>query len=136
MTQKQEQAVQRLIQECNFKPATAKAYIRFKGKCGYCGVELIGGKVNYMAGTIDHLLPRTKYPELIEEEENYILCCVTCNSLKGTLDVLLPGEDPIGMVKNKKDELIGRVKQTLDGKNAEYDQIRIAVEKIVRDGNM
>ena len=56
--------------------------------CEYCGKnELVvyswDQKPNRKdMATVDHFLPRSKYPDLTSEETNFIVACSTCNEKK------------------------------------------------------
>ena len=45
-------------------------------KCAYCGVEVFGNIY------LDNFYPRTKYPDKIACEDNYVLSCASCNMIK------------------------------------------------------
>ena len=56
--------------------------------CEYCGLE---GLVVYPwnkppnrsdMATVDHFLPKSKYPDLANEETNFIVACSKCNESK------------------------------------------------------
>lgn len=48
-------------------------------KCESCGVPLGNEAKKYM---FDHLLEKSVYPELAEEEINIFLCCLDCHTKK------------------------------------------------------
>lgn len=52
--------------------------------CSECG-ELIQYKGDI---TVDHIRPRSKYPDLALERQNLRVLCRSCNSRKGTKDLL------------------------------------------------
>ncbi|MCY4057456.1 MAG: HNH endonuclease [Gammaproteobacteria bacterium] len=58
-------------------------FIRERGKCGYCGRDLIRDRLAYAVGQVDHLLPKGKYGKLANEPDNWVLCCRLCNETKG-----------------------------------------------------
>ena len=104
----QEARIQELTDLFEGRRGTARAYIDFEGRCAFCGRDLIGTPDAYSIGTIDHLLPKSRYPQLCDDEDNKALSCLICNGLKGGSDVLHRDEDPIDMVRNRRDELIKR----------------------------
>ncbi|HEX3045275.1 MAG TPA: HNH endonuclease signature motif containing protein [Bacillota bacterium] len=134
---KQEKGIKRLACEHRFNCYTARAYLRYDGRCAYCGVDLLKDPLSYAAGTIDHLLPRTKYPDYIEHMDNYTLCCTSCNSIKGAMDVLLPEEDPKSMLEDdeKKKKLIERVQAEIQAQREKNEEIRRSVCAIVYEAN-
>jgi len=86
----------------------AYAYVEFEGRCAFCGRDLIGTPDAYSIGTLDHILPKGKYPELSEDQRNKALSCLVCNHLKGNFDPLKHDEDPLEMVREGKRALISR----------------------------
>lgn len=48
--------------------------------CHYCGKS-----VDYTIITLDHLIPRSRAPELRYELSNLVPCCSSCNRLKGSV---------------------------------------------------
>lgn len=57
----------------------SKIHEKTGGKCGYCGIDLIGRKRIFV--TIDHIFPQSKGG--CNGVENLILACRTCNLSKG-----------------------------------------------------
>ncbi len=68
-------------------------YARTRGRCEYCDRDLIEDRLGYACGAIDHLLPKSEYPDLERCEDNWVLACSLCNSVKGTYPVLEKGEE-------------------------------------------
>lgn len=60
-------------------------YQRYDGCCAYLGLRLN----RFQTVTIDHFLPKTKYPMLAYEWSNYRLCSSTVNSYKKDKEGLL-----------------------------------------------
>ena len=89
----------------------AKAAVESKGHCTYCGEDLLGSAVAYSAMQMDHLLPKSQYPKLALNTVNHVLCCFSCNGMKGAFDPAeegeIFGEESVVALKS---ELIGRVK--------------------------
>lgn len=52
---------------------------KYGRKCAYCGVELFGNIF------LDHFYPKSKYPEKITSENNYVLSCASCNMIKSNI---------------------------------------------------
>ena len=56
--------------------------------CEYCGKDKLklypwNEKPNRdNMATVDHFLPKSKYPDLANEETNFIIACSTCNEKK------------------------------------------------------
>jgi hypothetical protein len=61
-------------------------------RCVYCGVDLLkdgdfsDGDIFKYFSHFDHLLPKSKYPELKDEKSNMVLSCVPCNRRKRNRD--------------------------------------------------
>jgi hypothetical protein len=63
------------------------AWLRYRGLCVYCESDLFSSSDTLFGmGCTDHLLPRTRYPELAYEYLNAVPCCHRCNWLKGRWD--------------------------------------------------
>ena len=109
-----DKAIQTLIEELDFEPRTARTYVRANGYCEYCGEELIRNRLGYACAQIDHLLPRSKFPaEVYELENNFVLSCSLCNSLKSNISVLQENEDPMTMLTKQRHVLLARAKDEI-----------------------
>ena len=109
----EQERINLLVKECDYTPATAKLWVQSKGKCQYCGEDLLQSPTLYFSGDVDHLLPKNKHCEVENIEENFILSCRFCNSIKGGADVLADGEDALDMIKNNRDIIIQRVQRLI-----------------------
>ena len=112
---------QRLHQELDFHEWTARAYARTLGRCEYCYRDVIADRLGYACGDIDHLLPRKHYPALKSCEDNWVLACSLCNSVKGTHDVLETGE------KENPEEALTQIRDALITRAREYILDRLKV---------
>ena len=65
----------------------ATAFVRAGGRCEYCGVDLLHDRLGYGVGELEHLLPKSKHPEVEHCPDNWVLSCHPCNVIKGRLDV-------------------------------------------------
>lgn len=123
---KPKDARQKLVDELAFFPATAVAYVRARGRCEYCGRELIQDRLGYACAQIDHILPR-RYEEFVFDPDNFALSCSLCNNLKGSTSVLHEGESPGDMLKNHRTVLINRarrlVEERLQDANAPWNKV-------------
>ena len=118
-----EQAIEQLKRELSFESRTAHAYVHASGFCEYCKRELIEKRLPYASAQIDHLLPKKYYPpEITDRQENYVLSCTLCNSLKGHENVLCDGEDPTDMLANHRDELVVRASRFVEKLLPEADR--------------
>ena len=63
-------------------------------KCVYCGLDLIASLDNFKQGVIDHLLPQSIYPTMVQEPSNMVLACWVCNGIKRHRD-LNKEKDPV-----------------------------------------
>ena len=68
-----DEIAQRLHRELDFNEGTARAYARTLGRCEYCDRDLIGDRLGYACGAIDHLLPKSTYPEFEWVQDNWVL---------------------------------------------------------------
>ena len=106
-----DEIAQRLHRELDFNEGTARAYARTLGRCEYCDRDLIEDRLGYACGAIDHLLPKSKYPELKSFQDNFVLACSLCNDVKRTHDVLENGEKPEEALTQTRDALITRARE-------------------------
>ena len=104
--------------------AWAKVIPRAKGKCEYCGRELVKDQYGYDTAHKDHLLPMKLYPELGDNSDNWVLSCYSCNIVKGTFNCLDKDESPEDMInqEQKRAELIERVKKEIKAKLEEREK--------------
>lgn len=51
---------------------------RFHGICGYCEEA-----VDQSKASVDHFMPKSKFPELVYEWSNWVFACQPCNQSKG-----------------------------------------------------
>ncbi|MDR2115689.1 MAG: HNH endonuclease [Planctomycetaceae bacterium] len=54
---------------------------RFGRYCSYCEMQLSASLA------VEHIMPKSKHPDLELKWENYLLSCVHCNSIKGNKDI-------------------------------------------------
>jgi predicted transcriptional regulator len=113
--------INKLMTEHGYEVNTAKAYVEAKGKCTYCGEDLFAKLEIYYAAEIDHILPKSKCPEVAERGKNYTLSCNVCNRTKGKENVLKEGEDSSTMLTEHRQELIDRVKERIEQKKQEKE---------------
>src|SRR6476469_136652 len=73
--------VLRGIGECT--PLNA-IWLRAKGCCEYCGIDLLESHAVYRGAESDHILPQYGYPLLINKLNNYVMACASCHKLKGS----------------------------------------------------
>lgn len=55
-------------------------------KCEYCGYELLKDLNSMRGAQLDHLLPQSRYPELKDIDDNWVLSCYSCNQFKRDFD--------------------------------------------------
>ncbi|MGH8461899.1 MAG: HNH endonuclease [Stenotrophobium sp.] len=112
-----ELAIEQLKEQLYFEDRTAKAYVRAKGHCEYCGQDLIKVRLGYACAQIDHLLPRSRFPEAVwGMSENFVLACSLCNGVKRDEVVLQKGEVPEAMLSENRKKLVDRAKNYIDSK--------------------
>jgi hypothetical protein len=124
--------VKRLEDEAGFSPRQARAYVESEGRCGFCGCDLIDTPERYAMGTIDHLLPRSSYPDFEDHTDNHVLACLRCNGLKSGFCGLRHGEDPLDMITKRKRALVERAREHLDALRPRVDDEWRTVCDIIR----
>lgn len=87
---------------------------------------------DFLAADIDHLLPKSNYPEFDSDPDNWVLSCRACNSMKGKAKFLKLKWEPQDALKNHKKELIEIIKNGLAekrrSKEMELDEIRSVIQ--------
>jgi 5-methylcytosine-specific restriction endonuclease McrA len=63
------------------KSIFVQLFERDKGRCVYCGMDLMADPDRFMLATEDHLVPKSKAGKK-RVLENLILSCMVCNRLK------------------------------------------------------
>jgi len=125
--------IDKLMKFFKYHSNTAKLYVETKGKCEYCGIDLFTNILTYYSSDIDHILPKSKYQQLKDNDLNTALSCKICNQSKGRRDFLKKGEDPIIMLTENRQELINRVKEYVkikrQEKENEYNEIKEIIQK-------
>jgi len=123
-------AIRELQSRLNFPCSTATAFVRGRGRCEYCGQDLLRDRQSYASLELDHLLAKERCDTAVSEHPaNWVLSCRCCNSTKGEHDVLVPGEDATEMLSSHRSTLIGRARKFIRLKMQDYDrQWRLANE--------
>lgn len=113
-----------------------QVWAEFDFHCAYCGADLIHSFDRYALGNVDHLLPRGRYPQLVDSPTNHVLSCWTCNRIKRHWDantrigaaVYTAGNS---LTPEQRRELIDRAKAYIVGvreeKSAEVRAISAAI---------
>ena len=117
-----ESKVELLIKEFGYARGIACAFVKWDGRCAYCGEDLLASRSGYSGACIDHLVPsslmqQSNCPDWADKPENIVLCCSSCNSMKHTMDVL-EGRDAreILLDPERRESLIEDVRRRLRGK--------------------
>ncbi|MHC4336280.1 MAG: HNH endonuclease [Planctomycetota bacterium] len=75
-----------LTKKYRWKALDAELWIEEEFRCTYCGRNLLNSLEGYRLGQKDHILPRSKYPQLAETRSNLALACQVCNFFKSRWD--------------------------------------------------
>ena len=111
----------RLRDELHFGYPLAFAVAATNGHCAYCGTDLLADpSVGY---AVDHLLPKSAYPEYKDVPENWVWSCTGCNAFKSDFDPLLPGQKPIVVLERSRGELVRRAKVRIDSEKAKSERM-------------
>lgn len=70
------------LQEKGYSRRDAVVFVRAKGRCEYCGSELMHNRITWDSVQFDHIIPKSKGGE--DNEENLALACKPCNNQKMT----------------------------------------------------
>lgn len=74
------------LTDCGWEEPIAVAFARAGGRCEYCGCGLLHERLPYAVGELDHLMPKSVYPNLRDKPANWVLACHLCNNIKYTYD--------------------------------------------------
>ncbi len=120
-----------LIEDFGWHEGLAAAFVEAKGVYQYCEKSLLDTELGYSSIVMDHLLPQSMYPEFAQDTRNHVLSCSSCNSMKGSSDILQEGENPEEMLASDKSVLIDRARENLNhkinGRRKEWEAIRDAI---------
>ena len=117
----EETAIETLERELGFHHGTAVAYVHARGRCEYCGCDLIMSRQGYAIAEIDHLLPKSEFQSL-SDELNFVLSCRPCNGVKRDRSVLNPDETAEEMLREHRSELIERVREDIAEQMKQYNK--------------
>lgn len=110
-----EDQIDLLMNELNTNRQTAVAFIKSKGRCIYCGIDLLSDWHNYQCSQLEHILPKAKYPDLEWNEDNCVLGCTACNMIKHNFDPLkgceAASQNPSEYLSSHKEELIVKARE-------------------------
>lgn len=111
-----DEAVKRLQESpLSFEERTAKAYVRARGKCEYCDLDLVRDVTVYATAQIDHLLPYSKVErDIYEMEDNFVLSCPLCNHRKRNFLAINEGETAREMLIAHRAELVSRARKEVE----------------------
>ncbi len=83
------------------KKVRAHLFEKQKYKCAYCQMEK--KETHGLVWDIDHILPKSVYPQFIFEPENLALSCKDCNIAKGEQEVLFTPKKKLKHLPDKKE---------------------------------
>lgn len=117
-----------------FNVISAQAHVEANGYCRYCGEDIYASFLNYSSSHVDHILPKSKYPNLDREPSNFALSCFFCNQQKSDYDPLQGIEtagssnDPQTALLSQREQLIkiasSHLANELSRKKRIYNEIR------------
>ena len=89
-------------------------------------------RVHYFSMQLDHLLPRSKYPHLANDPDNFVLSCQRCNNLKRAYDPLDGEKNPEGILRTDKPLVVEKVrvhlKERIEKDNILLNELNILVK--------
>jgi hypothetical protein len=96
-----------------------QAFIRDAGLCVYCGKKLLKEFGPSCEACGDHLLPRSKYPELAQNVNNCVPACADCNRMKHNYDPSNGRGRKIVLTESVRREFIRKSKEDIKRKKRE-----------------
>jgi hypothetical protein len=120
---------------------TLAFWLRHDCKCIYCDSDLSHSRdVAYYGYCAEHILPKSKYPELASAEWNTALACSSCNRLKARWDPNKLGEIVYtGDALNQEqiDVLLRRARERIKAQRKElemrFEQEQSAIRNAIRN---
>jgi hypothetical protein len=76
-----DETIEKLVETGFWGPVDADLGIDADFKCQYCNKDLLSSVDNYKEWQTDHLIPSSA--DGADSKENYVICCRTCNFIKG-----------------------------------------------------
>ena len=119
-----------------------RMWVRDKGRCVYCGTNLLGGLIEATSAQLDHILPKAKYEGYKENEENWALACFCCNQIKRKFDPYdyLADDRKPGLnsetLKKYRPELLEICRAYLIPQLKKREEIRNQINDILANENM
>ena len=120
-----------------FNKDLANAFVRARGRCEYCGSDLLMSRQGYAISEIDHLLPRSTFLKLESEPNNHVLFSRKCNGVKSTFNPL----EESGIKDHKvakqmlegeeRSELMDRARAKIAERMEEHDKVWREVTEIL-----
>jgi len=99
----------------------AVVFVRAKGKCEYCGVDLIHNRIAWDSVQFDHIIPKSKGGS--DKTDNLALSCKICNNAKMTFY-------PQGVTR---EELLLSAKAHISERRGHADDFYMKVSKIFNE---
>lgn len=96
-----------------------QAFVRDGGCCVYCGSFLLNSWDDAKTATIDHLLPRCRYPERGWSVENLVPACAECNHIKRNYDPSEEKGEELVITEEVRLALVQKAKNEIDKKKKE-----------------
>lgn len=128
-----DERISALVKEHGFNEGTARAYVQSSGKCVYCDKNLLNELSDFYAADIDHLLPKSKYPEIESDIDNWVLSCRACNSIKGKMDLPNLSWNALTAIKEHKKEVIKMYRNALQERRNAKENEFTAIKRIVQE---
>lgn len=131
MNERDQRLVTTLIREIDFTRPFATAFVEARGRCTWCGTDLLRNRTAYASSRLDQLLPPDRYPDFAAEEQNLVLSCASCSELKGEHDYLRRGEDAVQVLRRDRDGLIQRIREALRPRIEHWDAVWRQVNRVM-----
>jgi len=119
------------LNEFNFSEAAASIYSKCHFRCQYCGFDGLSSVDAYWSLQVDHILPKSKYPQFKDDKYNLVITCSVCNNLKGTFDPSKGGGKYTSLDKKDHDILINKCRDYIFEKRAEQTKIFLELKELV-----
>ena len=128
-----------LMSRYRFSERAIDLCIQARFCCAYCGLDVLELFEDFRFSETDHLLPKSKYPGLIDVTSNHVLSCQTCNILKRNWDPndagsVLVAESATCLSDDERNELIrrtkGHVQAVRQTKRTEFEQYRSLLRQL------
>jgi 5-methylcytosine-specific restriction endonuclease McrA len=120
------------LNEFNFSEAAASIYSKCHFRCQYCGFDGLSSVDAYWSLQVDHILPKSKYPDLEKDLKNQILACTVCNTFKDNFNPSCGEKEKYNLSdEHDRNVLVNKSREYIFGKRAEETNLVLKLKELI-----